>query len=105
MVCESQGEDFCKALKAYVCQLSLEKKSGLIKIYNQAVSSFLGAWRTLNGVTFVTLRSRKNIVLNLSLVMFKYMIELGHEWYFFARSYWLDFEPLMLLALHFLPNK
>ena len=57
MAWESKGEEVREAIKAYVCKLTPKQKKELREIYDQAISPFKGEWKTLNEVTFITLRN------------------------------------------------
>ncbi len=104
MAKDSKGEEVCESLKAYVCQLNPESKRNLRKNYDKAMSPFYGEWKTMNEVTFVTLRNRENVIDNLSLAVFKEIVGLGSQWYCVVRSFNRDFESFLMLALHYLPK-
>ena len=105
MAWSSKGEEVRGILKDYVCQLEPEEKKSLSERYDRAVSPFYGEWKTMNGVTFVSLRNRENVIENLSLAVFKEMVGLGSQRYCIVRSFNRDFELFLLLALHYLPKE
>ena len=105
MAWSSKGEEVREVLKNYVCQLEPEKKKILSERYNKAVSPFYGEWKTMNGVTFVSLRNWKNVIENLSLAVFKEMVGIGSQWYYVVRSFNRDFKSFLLLILHYLPKE
>ena len=74
-----------------MCQLNPEKKKNLRENYDSAMSPFYGEWKTMNEVTFVTLRNRENVIDNLSLAVFKEIVGLGSQWYCVVRSFNHDF--------------
>ena len=60
----------------------------------------------MNGVTFVSLRKRENVIENLSLAVFKKMVGLGSQWYCIVRSYNQEFKSFLLLVdLHYPPKE
>ena len=58
----------------------------------------------MNQVIFVNLRNRENVLSNLKLAMLKEIVGLGPQYYYVIHSYNLDFEPLLMLVLHYLPK-
>ena len=100
MAWTSQGEEFCAALLNYTTHLTPKKKAELKNIYGKAINPFWGEWTTMNQVTFVNLRNRKNVLNNLKLVMLKEIVRLGHQYYCVIRSHNLDFESFFMLILH-----
>ena len=58
----------------------------------------------MNGLTFVNLRNRENVLDNLSLAVLKEMLGMGPKQYGIERSYNQEFESFLILALHYLPR-
>ena len=59
----------------------------------------------MHGITYVNLRNRQNVIENLSLAVLKEMVGIETQWYCILRSFNLDIESLLLLALHYLPKE
>ena len=58
----------------------------------------------MNGLTFVNLRNRENVLNNLSLAVLKEMLGMGLRQYCIVRSYNREFKSFLILALHYLPR-
>ena len=104
MAWASQGEEIEAALCDYTSHLTPEKKAELKNNYGKAINPFWGEWTVMNQVTFLNLMNRKNVLSNLKLAMLKEIVGLGPQSYCVIRSHNLDFESILMLILHYLPN-
>ena len=72
MAWESKGEEVQETLWSYMLQLDCDQQEEtLCRIYGLKISPFRGEWKTMNGLTFVNLRNRENVLNNVSLVVLK----------------------------------
>ena len=104
MAWTSQREEVQATLCNYNAHLTPEKNAELKNTYGKAIDPFQGEWTTMNQVIFVNLRNRENVLSNLKLAMLKEIVGLGPQYYYVIHSYNLDFEPLLMLVLHYLPK-
>lgn len=104
MAWSSKGEEVRRVLEDYVYQLAPEGKKRLRGVYDQRASPYLGEWKTMSDITFISLRNKENVLHNLNLAIFKEMLGLGTQWYCVVRSFNKDFEALLMLTLHYLPK-
>ena len=66
--------------KSYVLQIDCDQQNTLCKIYVLKMSPFRKEWKTLNGLTFVSLRNQENVINNLSLAVLKEFLGMGPKW-------------------------
>ena len=104
MAWESKGEEVRETLRRYVLQLDCDQQETLRRIYGLKISPFRGEWKTKDGITFVNLRNRENVLDNLSLAVLKEMLGMGPRQYCIVRSYNREFESFLIIALHYLPR-
>ena len=104
MAKESKGEEVHETLQSYVLQLDCDQQDTLCRTYDLKMSPFWGEWKTMNGLTFVNMGNRENVLNNLSLVLLKEMLGMGPRLYCIVRSYNREFESFLILALHYLPR-
>ena len=91
-------------LHNYIAHLTPKKKVESKNTFDKAIDPFWGEWIAMNQVTFVNLRNRENVLINLKLAMLKEIVGLGPQYYCVICSYSLDFESFLMLILHYLPK-
>ena len=71
MAWTSKGQKDQETLKKYATQLGSQDKIDLSTSYDKAMEPFLGSWQTYDGITFINLKNRINVLENLSLATLK----------------------------------